>query len=119
VDVAVEAGPITLTDGEGSFAVSNLTDKLIVIVSALDADGCSFLDPPAVPLPAGERTDVTLSTECDVPDPGSLTLTFAMPSGGAVNPPSASVNVKAGGRARSGTGSAGVTEPLARLPPLV
>jgi hypothetical protein len=73
-------------------AISNLTDRVISVTSAKDGNGCSYLDPPAQPLPPGERTQVALTTQCQPSAPATVTFTFSP----GVNPHSAKVSVKPG-----------------------
>ncbi len=91
-DVAVQTATVSIVDGKGTVAISNLTDRMISVTSARDGNGCSYLDPPAEPLPPGERTEVALTTKCQ---PSALTtVTFTFSPG--VNPHSDTVSVKPG-----------------------
>ena len=93
-DVTVQTAPVSIVDGKGTVAISNLTDRVISVTSPKDKNGCSYLDPSTQPLKPGERTEVALSTttKCQLSAPTKVMFTFSP----GVNPPSATVNVKPG-----------------------
>ena len=91
-DVAVQTAMVSIVDGKGTVTISNLTDRVISVTSAKDGNGCSYLDPPAQPLPPGERTQVALITKCQPSAPTTVTFTFSP----GVNPHNAEVSVKPG-----------------------
>jgi hypothetical protein len=92
LDVAVQTAKVSIVDGKGTVAISNLTDRVISVTSAKDGNGCSYLDPPAQPLPPGERTQVALTTKCQPSAKTPVTFTFSS----GVNPHSVNVSVQPG-----------------------